>query len=68
MHYTKIDEYWFSVPREYKACLAFKDRLREMGVKYYEESHLMNVTIRIYTRGDFEVDDKCDILKLTKTE
>ena len=64
MHYKKTDEYRFGVPKEYKACLAFKERLRSMGVRFYEESGNMSVTVRTYTHGDFEVDDKCDILEL----
>ena len=38
MHYKKIDEYRFSIPSEYKACLAFKDRLNKMGVRFFEEN------------------------------
>ena len=68
MHYKKIDEYRFTTPKEYKACLAFKERLSDMGTKYYEENHGMYVSIRIYTYGDFEVDDKCDILQIVKEE
>lgn len=66
MHYKKIDEYRFSIPSEYKACLAFKDRLKKMGVRFFEESGGMDVYVRIYTNGDFEVDDTCDILSLVK--
>lgn len=66
MHYKKTEEYQFYIPREYKAFLAFKDRLTEMGVKYYVESGHMIDAVRIYTHGDFEVDDKCDVMKMTK--
>ncbi len=66
MHYKKVDEYRFSVPSEYKAYLAFKDRLKEMGIKFYEESGGMHIYIRVHTHGDFEVNDKCDVLELVK--
>lgn len=64
MHYKKVDEYRFSAPSEYKAYLAFKDRLKEIGAKFHEESSGMHIYIRIYTHGDFDVDDKCDVLEL----
>ena len=66
MHYKKIEEYDFRVPKEYKAYLAFRDRLNAMGVKYADQHHSMSCTITILTHGDFEVDDKCDILNLVK--
>ena len=68
MYYKKTEEYDFVVPREYKAFLAFKDRLNEMGIKFVEQHHSMYCTISVATRGDFEVDDKCDILDLVKEE
>lgn len=66
MHYKKVDEYRFSVPGEYKAYLAFKDRLKEMGIKFFEESSGMHIYVRVHTHGDFVVDDKCDVLELVK--
>ena len=54
------------MPREYKAYLAFKERLREMGIKYFEEGGHTEGTISVITRGDFDVDDKCDIWNLVK--
>lgn len=68
MFYKKTEEYDFVVPREYKAFLAFKDRLNEMGVKFVEQHRSMSCTISVVTRGDFDVDDKCDILDLVKEE
>ena len=68
MFYKKTEEYDFVVPREYKAFLAFKDRLNEMGVKFVEHHRSMSCTISVVTRGDFDVDDKCDILDLVKEE
>ena len=54
------------MPREYKAYLAFKDRLKEIGVKYVEEGGHTEGTISVITRGNFDVDDKCDIWNLVK--
>lgn len=66
MYYKKNEEYQFYMPREYKAYLAFKDRLKEMGVRYIEEGGNTTLTLAIHTRGTFDVDDKCDILNLVK--
>ena len=68
MFYKKKEEYSFYMPREHKAYLAFKERLKEMGIKFIEEGGHTMAVILIVTRGDFEVDDKCDILKLVKEE
>ena len=68
MYYKKKEEYSFSMPREYKAYLAFKERLKDMGVKYIEEGGNTTGTISVTTRGNFDVDDKCDILELIKEE
>ena len=68
MHYKKVEEYDFSVPREYKAYLAFRERLKEIGIKFSEQHHSMYCTINTVTSADFEVDDKCDILSLIKEE
>ena len=68
MYYKKKEEYNFYMPREHKAYLAFKERLKEMGIKFVEEDGNTMATISIITRGDFEVDDKCDILNLVKEE
>ena len=68
MHYKKVENYDFSVPREYKAYLAFRDRLKEMGIRFSEQHHSMYCTICVNTSADFEVDDTCDILGLVKEE
>ena len=68
MHYKKVEEYDFRVPSEYKAYLAFRDRLKGMGIKFVDQHHSMSCTVSIVTRGDFEVDDKCDILQIVKEE
>lgn len=66
MFYKKKEEYRFSMPREYYAYLAFKERLKEMGIKYLEEGGNTEGTISVTTRGNFDVDELCDILSLTK--
>lgn len=66
MHYKKVEEYDFRVPSEYKAYLAFRDRLKEMGVKFTEQHHSMYCTIATLNHADFDVDDKCDIWNLVK--
>lgn len=68
MYYKKKEEYSFSMPKEYKAYLAFKERLKEMGIKYIEEGGNTTATIAVVIRGSFDVDDKCDILELIKEE
>lgn len=65
MYYKKKEEYRFSMPKEHKACVAFKDRLKEMGIKFLDEGGYSEATISVITRGTFDVDDKCDILALT---
>lgn len=66
MHYKKVEEYDFRVPREYTAYLAFRDKLKEMGVKFTDQHHSMSCTVTVFTNGNFEVDDTGDILKLIK--
>lgn len=68
MYYKKVEEYDFRVPREYKAYLAFRDRLNEMGIKFAEQHHSMSCTVTTLNNADFEVDDNCDILELIKEE
>lgn len=66
MHYKKVEEYDFRVPSEYKAYLAFRERLKEMEVKFAEQHHSMYCTVTVLTHADFEVNDECDILSLVK--
>lgn len=68
MYYKKTEEYDFGIPREYKAYLAFRDRLKEMGVQFVDQHHSMSCTVTVVTRGEFDVDDKCDILSMIKEE
>lgn len=66
MFYKKKEDYRFSMPREHMAYLAFKDRLKEMGISYVEEGGHTEGTISVITRGNFDVDDGCDILSIVK--
>ncbi len=66
MYYKKTEEYRFSMPQEHSACLAFKDRLRELGIKFIDEGGFSEATISVVTRGCFDVGNECDILALTK--
>ena len=68
MHYKKVEEYDFRIPREYKAYLAFRDRLNEMGIKFADHHHSMSCTVVVLTQADFDVDDQCDIFKLIMEE
>lgn len=68
MHYKKVEEYDFRVPKEYKAYLAFRDRLKEMGIKFADQHHSMSCTITVLNHADFEVNDTGDILELIKEE
>lgn len=68
MHYKKVEEYDFRVPHEYKAYLAFRDRLKDMGIKFADQHHSMSCTVTILNHADFEVDEQCDVLKLIKEE
>lgn len=67
MFYKKKEEYRFAIPKEHSAYLAFKNRLKAMGIKYIEEGGHTEATISIFGRGNFDVDDKCDILGLVKS-
>ncbi len=54
MYYKKVETYQFSVPREYKEYLEFRDELKEAGIKFSEEGGNMFQTITIRTTGDFD--------------
>lgn len=65
MYYKKTEEYDFRVPREYNAYLAFRERLKEMGVKFIDQHHSMSCTVTVLTHGNFEVDDDGTILNFS---
>lgn len=66
MFYKQVEEYRFSMPKEHSAYLAFKSRLNEMGIRFLEEGGHTTATISVTTRSNFDVNNKCDILKITK--
>lgn len=68
MYYKKIEEYRFMMPREYNACLAFEQRLKDLGIMYTNEGGNTMVTLLVRTNGTFDVDDQCDILKIIKED
>ncbi len=57
MYYRQTEKFTFSVPREYKAYLAFKQRLKESGVTFTEVGGHMEQVIEIHVRGRFTVND-----------
>lgn len=57
MYYHQTERYSFSVPREYKAYLAFKDKLRESGISFTDVGGHMEQVIEVHTRGRFTVND-----------
>lgn len=64
MYYKKKEEYSFSMPREYKAYLAFRDKLKETNIRFTEEGGNTTATISVITRGDFEMDEAGNIIEL----
>lgn len=68
MYYKKKEDYSFSMPREYYAYLAFKEKLKELGVNYMEEGGHTQGTITIVERGTFDVDKNSNILSMVKEE
>lgn len=57
MYYHQTERYSFSVPREYKAYLAFKEKLKESGIKFIELGGHMEQVIEVHLRGRFIVND-----------
>ena len=68
MYYIKKETYSFSVPREYKAYLNFKQQLKDLGQKFLEEGGSTQQIITITTGGRFDVNDNGDILKLVQED
>lgn len=62
MFYNKTERYGFPCPSEYKAFSEFRDRLRSMGITFTEESGMAMQYIIVRTNGNFEVDEKGNIL------
>ena len=64
MYYKKVETYSFSMPREYKAYLAFKQKLRDLGTTFTDEGGSMFQELTVRTSGRFEVDDDGVIINL----
>lgn len=64
MYYKKVETYSFSMPREHKACLAFKQKLKDLGTTFTDEGGNMFQDIVVRTGGRFEIDDDGVILNL----
>lgn len=63
MYYKKTETYSFSMPREYKAYLAFKQKLKDIGANFTDEGGTMFQEISIRDNGRFEIDDEGVIIK-----
>lgn len=62
MRYTKREEYSFSVPTEFKAYLAFKEKLKGMGVAFLETGGSAMQVISTVDRARFDVDSEGNFL------
>lgn len=57
MFYSKLEKYSFSMPGEFKAYLAFKEHLAEVGVKFVDCGGHNEQVIETHTTGRFTIDD-----------
>lgn len=64
MYYKKVESYSFSMPREYKAYLAFKQKLKDLGTNFTDEGGTMFQEITVREGGRFEIDEDGVILNL----
>ena len=64
MYYKKFETYSFAMPREYKAYLAFKQKLRDLGQTFTDEGGTIFQEITVRTGGRFEIDEEGVILNL----
>ena len=63
MYYKKVETYSFSMPREHKAYLAFKQKLKDLGQTFTDEGGTMFQELTIREGGRFEIDDEGVIIK-----
>ena len=61
MFYTKVETYAFTVPKEYKAYLNFKDELKAAGIRFVETGGSTHQIIEVRTNGNFYMDDYGEI-------
>lgn len=64
MYYKKVETYSFSMPREYKAYLAFKQKLKDLGANFTDEGGNIFQEISVRENGRFEIDDDGVILNM----
>lgn len=64
MYYKKVETYSFSVPREFKAYLAFKQNLKDAGISFVDEGGNMHQVVTVNTHGRFNVDEDGTILAI----
>lgn len=64
MYYKKVETYSFSMPREYKAYLAFKQKLKDLGTNFTDEGGNIFQEITVREGGRFEIDEDGVILNL----
>lgn len=64
MYYKKVETYSFSMPREYKAYLAFKQKLKDLGATFTDEGGNIFQEISVRENGRFEIDDDGVILNM----
>lgn len=62
MFYKKTETYKFSMPKEYDACLAFKERLKRIGIIFSETSCGFEVTISTKVSAYFDIDETGAVL------
>lgn len=63
MYYKKVETYSFSMPREYKAYLAFKQKLKDLGTTFTDEGGSVFQEVTVRANGRFEIDDDGVIIK-----
>ena len=68
MYYKKVETYSFSMPREYKAYLAFKQKLKDLGTNFTDEGGHVFQEVTVREGGRFEIDDDGVILNLRTKE
>ena len=68
MYYKKVETYSFSMPKEYKAYLAFKQKLKDLGQTFTDEGGNIFQEITVRSGGRFEVDEDGVILNMKTKE
>ena len=58
MYYKRKETYSFTLPKEYKAYLAFKEKLNDADVTFLDEGGSLNQIITITTNARIDIDDE----------